>query len=130
MKNQKCIAKGTADTIGDGYWSKIVKQRLKVHIFPSGTFMTRRKNPSNYYGQLNVYFDTKVWNTKKYGLIYTDSLFEEHIKQILRDKGYRFWYDIFYSEQGMQSTNYVNFDVGHKLASELDKKGLIETKEG
>lgn len=120
---KKYIAQGTADVKGDGLWSKTPMNNLKIHILPDRAFLA---DEDGLYGQINAYFNTRIWDTDKLGLIYTDSLFEKHIKRILKEAGFKRSYDIGYSEQGMQGHDYVNFDVGEKLAAELDKKGLIE----
>lgn len=123
VQPKKYIAQGTADVAGDGLWSKKAMTDIKITILPDRIF---NADEEGLYGQINAYFNTRIWDTKKYGLIYTDSLFEKHVKRILKETGLKRSYDIKYSEQGMQGHDYVNFDVGEKLASELDKKGLIE----
>ena len=121
---KKNIAQGKADVGGrGGLWSNTPMTGLEVTILPDKAFLA---DGDSLYGQINAHFDPKIWNTKKLGLIYTDPLFERQVKRILKNAGFKRWNDINYSEQGMQGDNYVNFDVGDKLAAELDKKGLIE----
>lgn len=129
FKLKKYIAQGKANVAGDGLWSNTPMQNLEVNILPEDVFrfdeVDEMGNPK-LVGNLNVYFNPKIWDTQSFGLIYTDTLFEKSIRKILKDAGFKFWNDFSYSEQGMQGADFVNFDVGKKLASELDKKGLIE----
>ena len=126
-KPKKYIAQGTADTIGDGLWSDVAMDNLKVKILPSGGGIQGGGNvwPKDLMGQINVYFDPSVWDTDRHGLIYTDSKFESDVKRLLKAAGFKHFDAIGYSEQGMQGSNYVNFDVDDKLAHELDSKGFI-----
>ena len=123
-KPKKYIAKGTADTIGDGLWSDVAMDNLKVNILPSGGG-PGYEWPEDLMGQINVYFDPGVWDTDRHGLIYTDSKFESDVKRLLKAAGFKHFDAIMYSEQGMQGVNYVNFDVDDKFARELDSKGFI-----
>lgn len=124
VQPKKYIAQGTADVAGDGLWSKKAMDNLKIHILPETEFWKDADDPAPV-GQLNAYFNPTIWDTNKYGLIYTDSLFEEHVRRLLKAAGFKYFQDLNYSEQGMQGDNYVNFDVGDNLANELDQKGFI-----
>lgn len=90
-------------TNGKGLWSranKIVKTRdLSLSVFDED------------FGELRVQFDTSTWDTNEDGLIYTDPLFLEQLKEALNEAG--LWADdVDYSEQGMQGDDYVSLDVG------------------
>ena len=98
-------------------------ENIKIKILPADIF---RVMDSQIYGNLNAYFSPKQWNTERHGLIYTDSLFEKGVKNLLKAKGFTYWNDINYSEQGMQGRDYVNFDCGDNLSDELNDNGLIE----
>lgn len=63
------------------------------------------------FGELKIYFDTKTWDVKEHGLIYTDQKFMRHLQQYLTELGLR-GDDVSYSEQGMQGKDYVSCDVG------------------
>lgn len=58
------------------------------------------------------YFDSKLWDVDKHGLIYTDETFIDALHARLRVHG---WQQpercIHYSESGMQGDDYVDFDV-------------------
>jgi len=95
----------TCNTAGDGYWSN--KQRA-VEITRLQLSYT---NDELDFGELCVYFNTKTWDVNKDGLIYTDSLFLEELRELLADLGFDAS-DVEYSEQGMQGDNYVSCDVG------------------
>ena len=58
-----------------------------------------------------VFFDTGTWNTEESGLIYTDPLFLEELKVMLSEFGVHAD-SMDYSEQGAQSDDIVDFDVG------------------
>jgi hypothetical protein len=89
-------------TSGDGYWSNAQKT---VNV----TGYTVDGYHGDEFGELRVYFNTKDWNVDNNGLIYTDSLFLEEIRDCFATD------DITYSEQGMQGDNFVSFDVGSEF---------------
>jgi hypothetical protein len=97
-------AKTALCTIGDGYWSN------KTKAVSIEGFVLNYINEEKDFGELLVFFNTKTWNTKKHGLIYTDSLFIEQLRNWLTKLGYNA-NSIEYSEQGMQGDNYVSLDV-------------------
>lgn len=78
------------------------------------------------FGELCVYFDTKTWDVKKDGLIYTDRLFERELQELLTAHGLA-GKDVGYSEQGMQGDNYVSCDVGEKFLKSWAAKFGQET---
>jgi hypothetical protein len=92
-------------TAGDGYWSNAQKT---VEITK---LMLAYTNDELDFGELRVYFNTNTWDVNKLGLIYTDSLFEAELKDLLTQLGFDAS-DLSYSEQGMQGDNYVSCDVG------------------
>jgi hypothetical protein len=95
----------TLHTAGDGYWSNKAKA---VEITRLALTYT---NDELDFGELCVYFNTRTWDVNKDGLIYTDSLFEAELKDLLAQLGFD-TSDLSYSEQGMQGDNYVSCDVG------------------
>ncbi len=121
---KKYIAKGTADTAGDGFWSTVEMDNIKINVLPAGEFWQDEDDPGPV-GHLRANFNSRVWNVDRHGLIYTDSKFESDVKRLLKAAGFKHFNDINYSEQGMQGETYVDFDCGHKLANELNDKGFI-----
>lgn len=106
-------------TAGDGYWSDVSKDVKTTHIALSYV------NDEQDFGELRVYF-TKDWDTRKDGLIYTDSLFLVQLREKLNEIGF-VGADVDYSEQGMQGDDYVSLDVGEKfIESWLDIVGVLE----
>jgi hypothetical protein len=104
-----------ARTNGKGFWSNTVAE---VNIVGYElTHLTCYRN--DYYSYTKLYFDNS-WNTKEYGLIYTDPLFIKdvtlNLKPILKFKS------IDYTENGMQGNNYVS------LECDFDKKTYEELK--
>jgi hypothetical protein len=94
----------TLNTIGDGYWSTVAKAVQITGLQLSYT------NDELDFGELCVYFNTQDWDVDKDGLIYTDTLFEAELCELLTSLGFDAS-DVGYSEQGMQGDNYVSFDV-------------------
>lgn len=92
------------NTIGDGYWSNVAKA---VEI--TGLQLAYINDELDF-GELRVYFNTSTWDVDKDGLIYTDSLFETELCELLTSMGFDAS-DVSYSEQGMQGDNYVSLDV-------------------
>ena len=106
-------------TIGDGYWSNTatvvgVKGFVLSYISEEETF-----------GELLVFFNTTTWNTKKHGLIYTDSLFIAQLRNWLTKLGYNAT-SIEYSEQGMQGDNCVSLDVDEDFIASYKAKHAEE----
>ena len=66
------------------------------------------------YGELCVHFDEDTWEVENDGLIYTDSLFIEELRDKLNEMGLA-GADADYSEQGMQGDDYVSLDVGKQF---------------
>lgn len=102
------------ETMGDGYWSDVARpvQCTKIAV----PYISDEED----FGELRVYFDTRTWDVRKDGLIYTDSLFLTMLREKLTEIGFA-GADVDYSEQGMQGNNYVSLDVGEKfLRSWLD----------
>ncbi len=95
------------ETAGDGYWSDTAKTVTVTKI------NVPYVNDEEDFGELRVYFD-KQWDTRKDGLIYTDSLFLTMLKEKLTECGFDAT-DVTYSEQGMQGTDYVSLDVEEKF---------------
>ena len=92
-------------TAGDGYWSNVAKDVAVERI------ALNYCNDEMDFGELQVYFNTASWDVEQHGLIYTDSLFLEQLRDVLTLAGLDAS-DADYSEQGMQGNNYVSLDVG------------------
>jgi hypothetical protein len=103
----------TLHTNGMGYWSRtaaavdIVKLDLQYI------------NDEQDFGELCVYFaqddfSANEWDVETDGLIYTDKLFLQELRAYLQTIGFSEVEanDVSYSEQGMQTNNYVSLDVG------------------
>jgi hypothetical protein len=99
-------------TDGNGHWSNVAKrvfvQRMEIEF--------DLEDP-DFVDDFKIFF-SKSWDIGRDGLIYTDDTFETCIRDFLKGLGlYEYIaYDISYSEQGMQSRNYVSCD-----AYELEK---------
>ena len=100
-----------ARTNGSGFWSSRKKEvpLVKMKLF---------KSPNPNFGELRVYFDSKIWNPKEDGLIYTDTLWLEDFYVILFSIGFPrnlMPTQLDYSEQGMQGYDYVSLDCVKKF---------------
>ena len=102
------------NTCGDGYWSAIA---MAVEITDMRLAYV---NDEKDFGELRVYFNTKTWNVDANGLIYTDSLFLDELRNFLITQ--ELSDDVDYSEQGMQGDNYVSLDVGEGFIKLWDAK--------
>ncbi len=98
----------TLHTNGNGYWSSTAKA-VTVEALDL-QYITNDKD----FGELCIHFNTNDWDTKTDGLIYTDKLFMQELRAYLQTVGFTEAEanDVNYSEQGMQSDNYVSCDVG------------------
>lgn len=87
-------------TCGMGLWSEKIKDVECVG------YTVPYANQFHNFGELRVYFNTDTWSVDTDGLIYTDPAFLESVRVAFGTN------DINYSEQGMQGTDFVSFDVG------------------
>jgi len=96
-------------TNGAGLWSRVAKAVRCVKLDTDAMVSDGERE----FGELRVYFDVKNWNVRKDGLIYTDKQFIEELRGALNDLGFspESVDDVYYSEQGMQGTDYVSLDV-------------------
>jgi hypothetical protein len=103
-------------TGGNGLWSKQKKAVTVVEVWLSGV------NDEGNFGELCARFDTKTWNCDANGLIYTDSVWINEFRALMRSLGFTrvAVNDINYSEQGMQGSNYVSMDVGPDFLCEVE----------
>ena len=95
----------TLNTAGDGYWST-AQQAVEITALQLSYI-----NDELDFGELRVHFNTKTWDVKKLGDIYTDRQFMRELKELLTAKGFD-TSDVSYSEHGMQGNSYVSCDVG------------------
>lgn len=103
-------------TAGTGMWSSSVSavQVLRVELAYC--------NDECDFGELRAYFNTKDWDVENDGLIYTDSIWLDEFRALMRSLGFtrNAVNDISYSEQGMQGDNYVSMDVGEEFMREVE----------
>ena len=96
------------NTCGDGYWSDVAKE---VYVESICMYIVNDAEEGD--GDLAVNYTEDTWDNSAYGLIYTDSLFLEEVKQFLIDNGFNAdaVNAINYSEQGMQDDERVSCDA-------------------
>ena len=107
----------TLHTNGYGYWSN---KRKAVDVTKLDLqYCTAEKD----FGELCVYFTSASWDTATDGLIYTDKLFRTELRAYLQTLGFTEAEvnDVNYSEQGMQTDNYVSCDVGAVFIAGLER---------
>lgn len=107
----------TLHTNGHGYWSNTAKA-VTVEALDL-QYITNDKD----FGELCIHFNTATWDTAVDGLIYTDKLFMSELCTYLQTVGFTAAEanDVSYSEQGMQSDNYVSCDVGAVFIAGLER---------
>lgn len=103
----------TLHTNGEGFWTSVSKAVRITELEPwAYAFVEEDENVDTIeYGELKVYFNTDDWRPDLNGLIYTDPLFVNELREFLSQQGYDSS-DIDYSEQGMQGDNFVHLDAG------------------
>ena len=96
------------NTCGDGYWSDVAKE---VYVESICMYIVNDAEEGD--GDLAVIYTEDTWDNNAYGLIYTDSLFLQQVKQFLIDNGFNAdaVNAINYSEQGMQDDERVSCDA-------------------
>ena len=103
-------------TGGTGHWSSATKAVTILEVWLSSI------NDEGDYGELCARFDSKTWNSDADGLIYTDSIWLNEFRALMRSLGFtrNAVNDISFSEQGMQGYNYVSMDVGEDFLREVE----------
>ena len=107
----------TLHTNGRGYWSTkataIDVTRLDLQ------YCTAERD----FGELCVYFTSASWDVDTMGLIYTDKLFMQELREYLVSLGFTRAEanSVSYSEQGMQTDEYVSCDVGAEFIAGLER---------
>jgi hypothetical protein len=112
----------TLHTNGNGYWSNKAKavDIVKLDL--------QYCNPEKDFGELCVYFAVdelgcNCWDVDADGLVYTDKQFMSELRTYLQTIGFTEAEanDVSYSEQGMQTEEYVSCDVGAKFIAGLER---------
>ena len=103
-------------TSGTGLWSQAKKSVTVLRVELADSY------ENGEYGELRAYFDTKTWDCNEVGLIYTDTRWIGEFRALMRSLGFtsKACEDITYSEQGMQSDNFVSMDVGPDFMREAE----------
>ncbi len=107
----------TLHTDGTGYWSNTAKAVTVESL--DLQYINEEKD----FGELCIHFNTATWDVNTLGLIYTDKLFMSELREYLQTLGFTDAEanDVQYSEQGMQTDNYVSCDVGAKFIAGLTR---------
>ena len=107
----------TLNTNGNGYWSS------KATAVDIESLRLQYCNYERDFGELCVHFTPASWNTAVDGLIYTDKQFMTELRAYLQTIGFTEAEanDVSYSEQGMQTDEYVSCDVGAAFLEGLER---------
>ena len=113
------------DTDGTGYWTAKEKEvkTTKLEL----AYEEDLKSDDKLFGELRIYFDTKTWDPRFDGLIYTDEQFMDDLRGCLEVLGLDDA-DVCYSEQGMQGNDYVSCDVGEQFITSWTFKEWAESE--
>jgi len=103
-------------TGGTGLWSK---EKKSVQVL--GVELAYCNDECDF-GELRAYFNTGDWNCNQHGLIYTDKIWLNEFRALMRSLGFtrNAVNDIEFSEQGMQGEDYVSMDVGQEFMREAE----------
>lgn len=103
------------NTAGDGLWSEVAKEVFVESITMFVSTENEGDEDDAYYcdGDMGINYDEGTWDNSTDGLIYTDSLFLEQVREYLIAQGFNAdaVNDIEYSEQGMQDDGRVSCDA-------------------
>lgn len=103
-------------TAGNGLWSDKSKavQVLRVELAYT--------SEDGDFGEFRAYFNTSTWDCNQDGLIYTDKVWIDEFRALMRSLGFTRTAvnAISYSEQGMQGDNYVSMDVDADFMREVE----------
>ena len=107
----------TLHTNGNGYWSS------KATAVDIESLRLQYCNYERDFGELCVHFTSASWDTATDGLIYTDKQFMTELRAYLQTIGFTEAEanDVSYSEQGMQTDEYVSCDVGAVFLEGLER---------
>lgn len=103
-------------TDGTGYWTLFEQSVTVVRV------QLDHVNDEGNWGELRAYFDTRTWDIDRVGLIYSDPLWIDEFRGLMKSLGFTraACDDISYSEQGMQGDDYVSMDVGQAFLREVE----------
>ena len=107
----------TLHTNGNGYWSS------KATAVDIESLRLQYCNYERDFGELCVHFTPASWDTAVDGLVYTDKQFMTELRAYLQTIGFTEAEanDVSYSEQGMQTDEYVSCDVGAAFLEGLER---------
>ena len=118
------MSKVVFTTNGKGLWSTR-KQAVEIVDMQLGrATLWEDDSEKDMFGELRVAFNPDTWDTSSGHLIYTDRGWLKELREFLDAHGLP-GRDVSYSEQGMQGTDYVSLDAGHKFyAAWMQKFGI------
>ena len=110
----------TASTNGKGYYTDQAK-KVRITEIRISRYVRSKNKPLL---QMEVYFNTKDWNTKKDDLIYGDEKWISELRKGLQSIGF-IATGLDYTEQGMQEDDFVSVETSNKAAVESFLSKLV-----
>lgn len=114
----------TASTNGKGYYTDQAK-KVRITEIRISRYVRSKNKPLL---QMEVYFNTKDWNTKKDDLIYGDEKWISELRKGLQSIGFVAT-GLDYTEQGMQEDDFVSVETNNKAAVESFLSILVNKNE-
>ncbi|MEH0152862.1 hypothetical protein V6R21_01885 [Limibacter armeniacum] len=119
------ILEGTASI--EDYFTK-ERKTITIKLVPSMVYYEPYDGCVD--AHIRAYFNTDEWDVKSEGLIYNNEVFYNDVCHLLKTLGLKHYNQVFYSEQGMQGDDFVDFDIDEDLSRELLTKGLTIEEDG
>ena len=113
----------TASTNGKGYHTYQVK-KVRITEIRISRYVRSENVRDKPLLQMEVYFNTKDWNTKKDDLIYGDEKWISELRKGLQSIGFVAT-GLDYTEQGMQEDDFVSVETSNKAAVESFLSKLV-----
>ena len=117
----------TASTNGKGYYTDQAK-KVRITEIRISRYMRSKNVRDKPLLQMEVYFNTKDWNTKKDDLIYGDEKWISELRKGLQSIGFVAT-GLDYTEQGMQEDDFVSVETSNKAAVESFLSILVNKNE-
>ena len=116
--SKMCPIRREVETDGNGIWTSVTGRRVNLQDMCI-SYLDWDHEPGEdrtypTHGHLQVYFKQSTWNTDRDGLIYTDPRWIKEFRKVLKELGFN-PKGVDYSEQGAQSWDYVDLDVGREF---------------
>jgi hypothetical protein len=106
-------------TTSGGWWHNVEGRKVKILALKTDEY------------SLNAYFSRDTWDVREDGLLYTDDAVQTQIEdyliaqgmdeKIVRGKNEKGQHNFSDSEQGLQGSRYINFDIREVFRDEFKR---------